>query len=139
MSGAVRWSRFLFNVVAWIFVGCVAIQVYLAGLGVFGTGGFGPHAAFAAFGLLTILMLILAIVGRAPRWVVGSPVLIFGLFVVQAFLAYARSTPNLAAFHTVNGFLIGLISIVVAWRTRDWLRAPKPAGTPETSTETKSA
>ena len=139
MSGTVRWSRFLFNVVAWIFVGCVAIQVYLAGLGVFGTGGFGPHQAFAAFGLLTIVMLILAIVGRAPRWVIGAPVLIFGLFVVQAFLAYARSTPNLAAFHTVNGFLIGLISLVVAWRTRDWLRPPKPAPPEQPGAETKGA
>ena len=139
MSGVVRWSRFLFNLVAWLFVACVAIQVYLAGLGVFGTGGFGLHAGFAAFGLLTIVMLILAIFGRAPAWVIGTPVLIFGLFVVQAFLAYARDTPNLAAFHTVNGFLIGLISIVVAWRTRDWLRAPRPTGTPESGTETKSA
>ena len=140
MSGMVRWSRFLFNVVAWIFVGCVAIQVYLAGLGVFGTGGFGLHSLFAAFGLLAILMLILAMVGRAPRWVIGSTALIFGLFVLQSvFVAMRESTPAVAALHPVNGFLIGLVSVVVAWRTRDWLRPPKSAPADQTTAETKGA
>jgi hypothetical protein len=139
MSGVVRWSRFAFNITAWIFVGCVAIQVYLAGLGVFGTGGFGLHSLFAAFGLLAILMLILAMVGRAPRWVIGSTALIFGLFVLQSvFVAMRESTPAVAALHPVNGFLIGLVSVVVAWRTRDWLRPPKPAPADQSTAETKA-
>ena len=127
MSGTVRWSRFLFNVLAWVFVACVAIQIYLAGVGVFQTGDFGVHRGFAIFGLLAIVMFVVGLVARAPRWVVGSTALIFGLFMLQSvFVAMRESTPAVAALHPLNGFLIGLISVVLAWRTRDWLRAPKP-------------
>jgi putative tricarboxylic transport membrane protein len=125
LSGVVRWSRFLFNVLAWIFVGCVAIQVYLAGVGVFSTGDFGPHRIFAAFGLLWFVMIAFALLGRIPGRMIGATALLFLLFVVQSFLVY--SGPSLAALHPLNGFLIGLLAVWIAWRTRGYLRGPEPA------------
>ena len=138
MSSVVRWSRFLFSVLAWVFVGCVAIQIYLAGVGVFQTGNFGLHAGFAVFGLLAIVMFVVALVARAPRWVVGATALIFGLFILQSvFVAMRESTPAVAALHPLNGFVIGLVSVVLAWRTRDWLRAPRSTPPTEVASDTK--
>jgi hypothetical protein len=138
LSGIVRWSRFLFNVLAWIFVACVAFQIYLAGVGVFSTGNFDPHRGFAIFGLLTIVMFVVALAARAPGWVIGGSALLFGLFFLQSiFVAMRESAPSVAALHPLNGFLIGLVSVVIAWRTRGWLRAPEPAVAPEAAPETK--
>jgi hypothetical protein len=125
LSGVVRWSRFLFNVLAWIFVACVAIQIYLAGVGVFGTGDFNPHRFFAAFGLLTFAMIAFGLLGRMSGRMIGATALIFVLFLVQSLLVY--SGPSVAALHPLNGFLIGLLSVWIAWHTRGYLRAPKPA------------
>jgi hypothetical protein len=48
LSGVVRWSRFAFNVVAWLFVACVAYQVYLP-VRVFSASDFETHRGFAIF------------------------------------------------------------------------------------------
>jgi hypothetical protein len=136
LSGVVRWSRFLFNVVAWIFVACVAIQIYLAGVGVFAGGqNFGPHRGFAAFGLLTFVMIALALLGRLPGRLIGATALIFVLFVVQSALVY--SGPSLAALHPLNGFLIGLLSLWIAWHTRGYLRTSPPAVAADAPPEAK--
>ena len=123
MPSVVRWSRFAFNVVAWIFVACVAIQIYLAGRGVFvGSQNFETHRGFAVFGLLAFVMIALGLAGRIPRGLIGATALIFVLFIVQSILVY--SGPSVAALHPLNGFLIGLLSVWIAWRTRGYLRAP---------------
>jgi hypothetical protein len=135
LSGVVRWSRFLFNVLAWIFVACVAIQIYLAGVGVFSTGDFNPHRFFAVFGLLTFVMIAFALLGRMSGRMIGATALIFVLFVVQASLVY--SGPSLAALHPLNGFLIGLLSVWIAWQARGYLRAPQPAVAADAASEIK--
>jgi len=143
MSGVVRWSRWLFNVVAWLFVAGVAFQVYLAGKGVFAFSGeeaFAPHRGFGdLLGLLTIVLIVLAALGRTGSRTIAMSVLLFVLFVVQSILAY--SPPAVAALHPVNGFLIGLVSVVLAWRTRGYLRAPRvePVAASQTPSETKPA
>ena len=135
MSGVVRWSRFLFNVVAWLFVVCCAVQVYLAGIGVFSTGrNFGAHALFSAFGLLTIVLIVLSLTGRTPRRIVGASALVFVLFFLQSILvAFWRANPPnsaVAALHPLNGFLIFFVGIWLAWTTRGYLRAPRPQTAP---------
>jgi hypothetical protein len=132
MSGYVRWTRFAFNLVAWLFVVCVGVQIYLAGLGVFATGEFETHRNFGyLFGFLALAMVILAILGRLPRRWIGATVLVLVLFALQSvFVAFHQSVPAFAALHPLNGFLIGLLSVWIAWRTRGYLRAtqmPAPA------------
>ena len=124
MPGYVRWSRFAFNLAAWLFAACVAIQVYLAGLGVFGTGNYDFHRNFGyLFGLLTLVLIVLAILGRPSRWVIGASVLLPVLFAMQSvFVALRPTTPAAAALHPLNGFLILGVSVVVAWSTRAYLR-----------------
>ena len=143
MSGVVRWSRFAFNVVAWLFVAGVAFQVYLAGQGVFAFNGeeaFAPHRGFGdLLGLLTLVLMALAALGRTGSRTIGISVLLFVLFLVQSFLAFAP--PTVAALHPVNGFLIGLVAVVLAWRTRGYLRAPRvePVAAGPAPAEGKSA
>jgi putative tricarboxylic transport membrane protein len=129
MPGYVRWSRLAFNVVAWLFVVCVGVQVYLAGLAVFQTGSFETHAFFGdLFGLLTLVLIALAVVGRLSRRLVGTTVLLLLLFIVQTTLAFLHgSNPTIAALHPLNGFLIGLVAIAMAWATRDYLRLARAA------------
>ena len=113
MSSVVRWSRFAFNVTAWLFVACVAYQVYLAGQGVFQTGGFAPHREFGyLFGLLTLVLIGLAALGRTGWRVIGASALLLGLFALQSvFVALRDTSPAFAALHPLNGFVIGLIAV----------------------------
>jgi hypothetical protein len=133
VAGYVRWSRFAFNVVAWIFAGCCAIQVYLAGLGVFaGSGNFTTHSGFGYLvGLLTLVLIVLAALARLPRRVIGASVLLLVLFALQSvFIALWKSNPPngaLAALHPLNGFLIFLVAVAVAWTTRGYLRPTRDA------------
>lgn len=56
MSASLRPARTAFAVVAWLFVACVAVQVYLAGMGVFvGPQNFLTHRDFGYLsGMLTL-------------------------------------------------------------------------------------
>ncbi|HVQ22257.1 MAG TPA: DUF6220 domain-containing protein [Candidatus Saccharimonadia bacterium] len=117
------WSRWGFLAATWLFVACAVIQVFLAGLGVFGqpAGDFKPHSGFGyTFGWLVLVILVLAIVGRTGRRDIGLAVLLLVLFALQSvFVAIRGDYPTVAALHPVNGFLILLVGIIIgldAWR-----------------------
>lgn len=129
-----RSASLAYLVVSWLFVACLVIQVFLAGMGVFaGVENFATHREFGyLFGWLTLILLALAIIGRlGRRWILMS-LLVFGLFVMQSvFVTLRESAPAVAALHPVNGFLILLISISLAQRARRELRKPAAAEAPE--------
>ena len=113
-----------FLAVSALFVGCVVLQVFLAGLGVFeAPSAFITHRDFGyAFGWLALVMLVLAIFGRLPR---SHLLLVVGIIVAFAFqsvfVALRASAPVLAALHPLNGFLILLLGVEVtrrAWMAR---------------------
>ena len=129
-----RTARTAYLGVAWLFVGCLLVQVFLAGLGVFaGADNFTTHTEFARlFGWLTLILIALAIIGRMGRRQIWLSVLVFALFVLQSlFVALRESAPVVAALHPVNGFLILLISISVAQRARRVIRNTAEATTAE--------
>lgn len=117
-------SRQALPFVSGLFVACAVIQVFLAGLGVFDDPRtFITHREFGyAFGWLTLVILVLALVSRAPRRLVGLSVLMLGLFALQSvFVAVRMEMPALAALHPLNGFTIlavGVVSTRVAWQSR---------------------
>jgi hypothetical protein len=103
--------------VAWLFVACAIVQVFLAGLGVFeDPARFVTHREFGyAFGPLVLILLILAIVGRMGGRVIGLSALLLVMFALQSvFVAMRTSQPMVAALHPVNGFLIILVGIMLA-------------------------
>ena len=118
------WSRLALPVTAGLFVACAVIQVFLAGLGVFDDPkAFITHREFGyTFGWLTLVVLVLGLVGGAPRRVIGLGVLLLVLFALQSVLIAVRSDyPAVAALHPLNGFAVLAVGVVTtrrAWATR---------------------
>jgi hypothetical protein len=112
------------------FVACAVIQIFLAGLGVFDDpGAFITHREFGyTFGWLTLVILVLAIVGRTGRRLVGLSALLLVLFSLQSvFVALRADLPAVAALHPLNGFAILLVAIVLtrqSWAVRGSAVAP---------------
>jgi hypothetical protein len=115
-----RQIRMAFVITAWLFLACVVVQVFLAGLGVFaGSANFELHRNFGyLFGWLTLLLLMLGIAGRAGRGFIAPAVLILVLFALQSvFVALRADLPVAAALHPVNGLAIFLVTFLVATRS----------------------
>lgn len=118
-------ARQALPVVGAAFVACVVVQVFLAGLGVFDDPrSFVTHRDFGyLIGMFTLVLLVLALVGRAPRRVTGASALLLLLFALQSvFVALRTDAPALAALHPLNGFLILFTAITVtraSWAVRN--------------------
>jgi hypothetical protein len=104
-------------IVAWLFVLCIFIQIFLAGLGVFDDpNAFITHREFGyTFGWLTLVLLVLAAIGRTGRRMIGLAALTLVLFALQSVLVALRTDyPSVAALHPVNGVALLLVAIVIA-------------------------
>jgi hypothetical protein len=102
---------------AWLLVAGLVVQVFLAGLGVFkGPASFVTHRDWGyLLELLPFLLLIVGLVARLGRRPALLAAGIFGLFILQSvFVAVRDTTPEVAALHPVNGFLITFLAIVLA-------------------------
>lgn len=129
-SGLRSFARSAYLVVLWIFVACLVVQLFLAGLGVFaGYQNFLTHRDWGyLFGLLVFPIMILAALARLPRRFILLSVLIFILFVMQSVLLLFRTdAPSIAALHPLNGVLILLIAIWLGSAARRFV--PRPLGT----------
>lgn len=116
-----RTLRLAYIGVAWLFLGCVVVQVFLAGLGVFvGADRFEWHRTFGyLFGWLTLILLVLAIAGRLGRRWIGLAALLLVLFAMQSvFIALRDSLPAVAALHPVNALVIFGVALHVARSSR---------------------
>ena len=121
------WARTGFLLTAWLFVGCLFVQIFLAGLGTFAGGSnFIVHRDFGyLFGLLTIVLIVLGLIARLPRLLVGVSALLLVLFAMQSFFVLMRTdAPAIAALHLVNGFLILLVAVWLALQARRFVAPP---------------
>ena len=113
-------ARRLHPWLAWLFVAAVLVQVFLAGLAIFGaTDGFAWHVDFGytVLGLITLGVLLAAVIGGLGRAAIGLSLLLLVLYVVQTALPQARaSMPALAALHPVNAFLLFALGVIIARR-----------------------
>ncbi|HEU5058335.1 MAG TPA: DUF6220 domain-containing protein [Kofleriaceae bacterium] len=111
--------------IAWLFLGCVVVQVFLAGLGVFvGPQQFELHRGFGyTFGWLTLILLVVAIAGRLGRRWIGLAALLLFLFAMQSvFVALRPGMPAVAALHPVNALAIFGVAFHLATRSRVLVR-----------------
>jgi putative tricarboxylic transport membrane protein len=127
----VRWARWIYLAFAWVFVGCVLGQVFLAGLATFvDPARWLWHTTFIHFfEFLPILMLPFAFLARLPvllRWLTGA---LYALIWLQYFTANFGGIAG--AFHPVNALLLFWIAVYLgqrAWRAiRDASRRPQSA------------
>lgn len=111
-------ARATFAVLAWLFVALVVLQVFFAGLGLFGTSGMGLHREFGYWvplgAIATLIGAAVARVGSRTTWLAGGLVLVT---FVQTTLPYFRNdVPFVAALHPVNALLIFWLGLVLARR-----------------------
>jgi mercuric ion transport protein len=128
--------------VAWLFAGCIVIQVFLAGLGVFDSPErFLTHRNFGyLFGWLSLVALLIAAIGRLPRRLIGLAGLTLVQMALQSVLILFREdAPALAALHPVNGVLLLVTTLVLgrlAWRGPQTQIPPATATTATTASGT---
>lgn len=124
-----RWARIGFALLAWLLAGLAIVQIYLAGLALFVPGStFEMHRNFGyLIGIIALVQLVLALAGRLGGRMIGASALLLGLMALQSILVIMRNDqPTIAAIHPVNGFLIVLLSVWIAWRGLGFVRAPLP-------------
>jgi hypothetical protein len=125
----VRWARIGFALLAWLFVGLVVFQVYLAGNAVEQLGGTNDFSTHQAIGyvimLVSLIQLVLSFAARLGWRMIGASAVLLFLMLVQSSLVHLNS-PSLAALHPLNGFLVGVVALLVAWRGLSFIRAPLP-------------
>jgi hypothetical protein len=117
----VTQARVLFFGLAVIYLAGVVVQFFLAGLGTFGATSFDSHQAFGLIlALLTLILLVLAVVGKVPRLLIGLAVVLLGLNVLQMFLARI-DVDEIAALHVVNALAIVFVAYEIVQRSRRYL------------------
>ena len=126
------FARLVLPFVLAAFVACAIAQVFLAGLGVFDDPrAFISHREFGyVFGWLTLVALIVALVARSPRRIIGLSALLLVQFAFQSvFVAIRGDLPAIAALHPLNGFALLGVAIVatrLSWAAR---RVPDASAT----------
>jgi hypothetical protein len=89
----------------------VVVQVFLAGLGIFGAESFSAHETFGwILHTTAIVLFLLALLGPRTRRTIGLSFGLLVLITIQIMLVGARDdTPYLAALHPVLAlFVLGL-------------------------------
>lgn len=114
LSVPVRLARIFYTGLSSVFVACVLVEVFFAGMGAFGAD-WSWHLAFARFlEPLPLLMIPVAFIGRLP-W--GLRMLPLGLVVLTgAQYAISNTAVPTAALHPVNALLIFWLSLLVTRR-----------------------
>ncbi len=109
------------TVIARILLGGVTLQIFFAGLGVFGVSSFLPHMILGTLVILGSLALpLVAWRGHLGATLRRRSWLVFGLMILQGLLIDAgRIIPLVAAFHPVNAMLLVLLVASMARITRD--------------------
>jgi hypothetical protein len=135
-------------VVAWLFVACILIQVFLAGLGVFDRpAAFTTHREFGyLFGWLIPVMIGLGIAGDVPRRFYAWMAIVAVQFILQSVLVALRSDFSaVAALHPVNGVVMLVMALVLAReatalaRRSDTAPSPRRTSVPGSDRQTTGA
>ena len=120
----------MFQGLAWLVVGGLVIEFYLAGAALFGATTFQPHRALGVGLAAAILLLLVAVlIARPGRRVVGLAAALTALTIVQVLLPSLRTgLPWVAALHVVNAVALASVTVSIA-------RAPRQAAEASDSRE----
>jgi uncharacterized protein DUF6220 len=138
----VSLGALLYAAFAWLFLGGVIIQVFLAGMALFGLSDWTNHGSLGwTLPLLALFLPLLGFVTGVRGRTLGLAILLTVAAVMQPELALARhENPVVAALHPVNAMLVFWLAFVVARASlrelrRTDSRAPAPAREPSPSQE----
>src|SRR6516165_2702185 len=98
---------------AWLVEGGLAIEFYLAGAALFGATTFQPHRALGVgLAAAILLLLLVALIARPGRRVVGLAAVLVALAILQMLLPSLRSgLPWVAALHVVNAAALATVTV----------------------------
>lgn len=104
------------RLIARVLLGALALQLFFAGLGVFGITSFLPHAILGTLIVAASFALpLVAWRGRLESALVRRSWLLAGLMVLQGLLIDAgRIVPAISALHPVNAMLLVLVTFSLA-------------------------
>ncbi len=105
-------------VIARVLLGALALQLFFAGLGVFGISSFLPHMILGTLIVLASFALpLVAWRGHLESTLVWRSWLLAGLMILQGLLIDAgRLVPAISALHPVNAMLLVLVTYSLARR-----------------------
>ena len=119
-------ARTALAVLAWGFLGLLTLQVFLAGIGLFGAGTMAGHRDFGyLLSLLPVLLVIAAAVARARQLVWLSGGLLVLTFVQTLLPLLKPGLPYIAALHPVNALVLAALTATLARRATELARAPQ--------------
>jgi hypothetical protein len=120
----IRIVRFAFGLLAGVYILCIVLQVFFAGLGVLvDSKDLQLHRTFAnTFEFLPILMFLLSFAGRIRGSLRWFNLVLFALTSLQH-VTILNFTGSLRAIHTVDAILLFWISLHMVKRSWPWLRS----------------
>jgi hypothetical protein len=125
----VSGARYVYLALVWIYLAGILFQVFLAGMGLFGTTkDFEPHVGLGwILHLVPVLLLIVAAVARVGRQLIWWNVALLVVQFVQPILATLRNDqPIVAAFHPVLALVIFWLALTIGLKAWRLVQPPEP-------------
>jgi hypothetical protein len=126
----VSGARYVYLGMVWLYLAGILFQVFLAGMGLFGTTrDFEPHVGLGwILHLVPVLLLIVAAVARVGSRLIWWNVALLVVQFIQPILATLRKDqPVVAAFHPVLALVIFWLALTIGLRAWRLVREPAPA------------
>jgi hypothetical protein len=125
----VSGARYVYLGVVWLYLAGILFQVFLAGMGLFGTTrDFEPHVGLGwILHLVPVLLLIVAAVARVGSRLIWWNVALLVVQFIQPILATLRNDqPVVAAFHPVLALVIFWLALTIGLKAWQLVREPAP-------------
>jgi Family of unknown function (DUF6220) len=125
----VAGARYLYVALVWIYLAGILFQVFLAGMGLFGSAkDFEPHVGLGwILHLVPILLLIVAAVGRVGSRLLWWTTVLLVVQFIQPILATVRNDlPLVAAFHPVLALVIFWLALTIGLKAWRLVQEPAP-------------
>ena len=105
------WTRPAYMGLAWLFMLCVLLQFFFAGLFVLGGESIDLHEAmgYMVLHLIPILMFVVAIIGKMGRKMIGLTFLLFALVFIQPIFVEEDLDGVIRALHVPMALIIAAL------------------------------
>lgn len=129
-SKRIYFGRICFVILSFLFILCLFLQVFFAGLAIFiNPANWVNHTNFIHFfEVLPLLMLLISFIGKMPTWAKWQSIGLFVLIFIMYFTAHSNAILPIkytAAAHPVIAMVLFIIAANVTHRSTQLLRQSK--------------